>query len=268
MTPARKPAGTTKKTAGKKTAVKKTGGKPAIGRTAAKKSTAKKTSPRPAAAAPSPALASTADRHRKALAVLVALRQEFPDTRCSLDHGDGWQLLVATILSAQCTDARVNQVTPDLFRRFPTPADFATAPLEEIEEAIRSTGFYRNKAKSLQGAARALLEHHGGRLPTDIDELVKVPGCGRKTANVVLGEVYGNPAGVVVDTHVGRLARKLGLTDQDDPVRAERQLNECVPQADWRDFGHLLIDHGRRTCTARAPKCDDCVLYRWCVVRA
>lgn len=224
----------------------------------------------PAARKPKPAeaLAPLADRRRKARAVIKALRAEFPDTRCSLEHADGWQLLVATILSAQCTDARVNLVTPGLFELFPTPADFAAAPIEEIEDAVRSTGFYRNKAKSLQGAARALIERYEGRLPEDIDELVTVPGCGRKTANVVLGEVYGKPAGVVVDTHVGRISRKLGLTDQDDPVKAERQLNECVPQPDWRDYGHLIIDHGRRTCTARAPKCDNCNLFRWCVVRA
>ena len=221
-----------------------------------------------AAAPKTVALAPQAERVRKAVAILKVLRAEFPDTRCSLEHVDGWQLLVATILSAQCTDARVNQVTPGLFRQFPTPADFAAAPIEEIEEAIRSTGFYHNKAKSLQGAARALIEKHGGRLPGSIDELVKVPGCGRKTANVVLGEVFGKPAGVVVDTHVGRISRKLGLTDQDDPVKAERQLNECVPEADWRDYGHLIIDHGRKTCTARSPKCDDCGLFRWCVARA
>jgi endonuclease-3 len=213
-------------------------------------------------------LAPLRSRQAKAKAVIAALRTEFPDTRCSLDHGDGWQLLVATILSAQCTDARVNQVTPGLFRLFPTPADFAAAPIGEIEEAIRSTGFFCNKAKSLQGAARHLLEHHAGKLPTDIDALVQVPGCGRKTANVVLGEVYGTPAGVVVDTHVGRIARKLGLTDQDDPVKVERQLNECVPAGDWRDFGHLVIDHGRKTCQARSPKCDDCGLYRWCIARS
>jgi endonuclease III len=234
--------------------------KPAAGATAAKKS--------PATAPQAAGLAPLRERQAKARAVIAALRTEFPDTQCSLEHGDGWQLLVATILSAQCTDARVNLVTPGLFRQFPTPADFATAPIEEIEEAVRSTGFYRNKAKSLQGAARHLLEHHGGRLPEDIDELVKVPGCGRKTANVVLGEVYGTPAGVVVDTHVGRISRKLGLTDQEDPVKVERQLNECVPQADWRDFGHLVIDHGRKTCQARSPKCDDCGLYRWCVARS
>jgi endonuclease-3 len=241
-----------------------TGKKPTVKKASPKKPTP----PSPARPAGEHALAPLAARRRKARDILKALRTEFPDSCCSLEHGDGWQLLVATILSAQCTDARVNQVTPGLFEQFPTPADFAAAPLTEIEDAIRSTGFFHNKAKSLQGAARALLENHGGRLPDTIEQLVQVPGCGRKTANVVLGEVYGKPAGVVVDTHVGRLSRKLGLTDQDDPVKAERQLNECVPQADWRDYGHLIIDHGRRTCTARGPRCDDCVLFRWCVVRA
>jgi len=207
-------------------------------------------------------------RRKKARAVLDALRREFPDTRCSLDHGDAWQLLVATILSAQCTDERVNKVTPDLFRRFPSVEDFAAAPREEIEEAIRSTGFYKNKAKSIQGAALAILERHGGRVPGTMAELVKVPGAGRKTANVVLGEIWNRPDGVVVDTHVGRISQKLGLTDQKDPVKIERDLGELLPQEDWRDFGHLLIDHGRKTCKARAPKCDECPVYKWCETRA
>ena len=207
-------------------------------------------------------------RKQRADNVIAALRKEFPDTQCSLEHGDAWQLLVATILSAQCTDVRVNKVTPGLFEQFPTPQDFAEAPLAEIEEAVRSTGFYRNKAKSLQNAARALDAQHGGEVPNDMSKMVKLPGVGRKTANVALGEVYNNPDGVVVDTHVGRIARKLGLTDQTDPVKVERQLNECVPRHNWRDFGHLLIDHGRKTCKARAPQCDACALYRWCEVRA
>ena len=207
-------------------------------------------------------------RRKNAREVIAVLREEFPDTQCSLLHQDAWQLLVATILSAQCTDARVNMVTPGLFEQFPTPQHFADAPIEEIEEAIRSTGFYRNKAKSLQGAARALIERHGGEVPNDMALLVKVPGAGRKTANVVLGEVFNNPDGVVVDTHVGRISEKLGFTDTGDPIKAERQLNEVIPREDWRDYGHLIIDHGRKTCKARAPKCDDCRLYRWCVVRA
>jgi endonuclease-3 len=207
-------------------------------------------------------------RRKKANETIAALRGEFPDTECSLSHGDAWQLLVATILSAQCTDVRVNLVTPGLFAQFPAMDDFAAADLAEIEEAIHSTGFYRNKAKSLKGAARTLLEQHGGEVPNDMKLLVKVPGAGRKTANVVLGEIYNNPDGVVVDTHVGRISQKLGLTDTPDPVKAERQLNEVIPREDWRDYGHLIIDHGRKTCTARAPKCDDCRLYKWCETRA
>jgi endonuclease-3 len=207
-------------------------------------------------------------RRKRARNVIAALREEFPDTQCSLVHQDAWQLLVATILSAQCTDARVNLVTPGLFEQFPTPADFAAAPIEEIEEAVRSTGFYRNKARSLQGAARTIIEKHGGQVPDQMKHLVKVPGVGRKTANVVLGEIWNRPEGVVVDTHVGRISRKLGLTDQTDPVKAEKQLSEVMPQADYRDFGHLLIDHGRKTCKARAPRCDQCGIYRYCEVRA
>lgn len=207
-------------------------------------------------------------RRKRVKQVLEILREEFPDTKCSLEHQDAWQLLVATILSAQCTDERVNKVTPGLFRQFPTPADFAAAPIEEIEEAIHSTGFYRNKAKSVQGAARAILEKHDGEMPDDMKRLVKLPGVGRKTANVVLGEVYNRPDGVVVDTHVGRISKKLGLTDQTDPVKAEKQLSELMPQSEYRDFGHLLIDHGRKTCKARAPRCDECRLYRLCETRA
>ena len=207
-------------------------------------------------------------RRKRTKEILAILREEFPNTECSLIHRDAWQLLVATILSAQCTDDRVNQVTPGLFEQFPTPADFADAPIQEIEEAVHSTGFYRNKAKSLQGAARALIEQHGGRMPDDMKRLVKLPGVGRKTANVVLGEVFNRPEGVVVDTHVGRLSKKLGLTDQTDPVKVEKQLVELMPQSEYRDFGHLLIDHGRKTCRARAPKCDECKLYRLCEVRA
>ena len=207
-------------------------------------------------------------RKSRAKSIVAALRNAFPETRCSLEHGDPWQLLVATILSAQCTDARVNQVTPDLFRNFPSVRDFADAPIAAIEEAIHSTGFYRNKAKSLQGAARAILEHHDGQVPDTLAALVKLPGVGRKTANVVLGEIWNRPDGVVVDTHVSRIALKLGLTDTKDPVKAERQLNEVLPQQDWRDFTHMVIDHGRATCRARTPKCDACPLYRWCETRA
>ncbi len=207
-------------------------------------------------------------RRDRARHVVDVLRREFPDSRCSLEHRDAWQLLVATILSAQCTDARVNQVTPAFFAAFPTVGDVAGAPPEAIEEAIRSTGFYRNKAKSIQGAARAILERHGGEVPGALEDLVRLPGVGRKTANVVLGEIWNRPAGVVVDTHVSRIARKLGLTDTADPVKAEQQLGQVLPPADWRDFTHLIIDHGRRTCRARAPRCDACPIYRWCETRA
>lgn len=213
-------------------------------------------------------LKTLATRRKRTKAVIAALREEFPNTECSLVHNDAWQLLVATVLSAQCTDARVNLVTPPLFEQFPTPQHFADADIEEIEEAVRSTGFYRNKAKSLQGAARRILENHGGEVPDNMKDLVKVPGVGRKTANVVLGEIWNKPEGVVVDTHVGRIGRKLGLTDEKDPVKAEKQLSQLMPQSEYADFGHLIIDHGRKTCKARAPKCDDCNLYRWCETRA
>ncbi len=208
-----------------------------------------------------------ATRKRRAKIVVRLLRKEFPDAACSLDHRDAFQLLVATILSAQCTDARVNLVTPGLFRQFPSPRDFAEAPLAEIEEAIRSTGFFHNKAKALQGCARALIERHGGEVPRTMDELRVLPGVGRKTANVVLGDAFGSPDGVVVDTHVGRIARKLGLTGEQDPEKVERDLSGCVPRTDWVAVGHLLIEHGRRTCRARAPRCDGCPLYAECEAR-
>jgi len=175
---------------------------------------------------------------------------------------------VATILSAQCTDARVNMVTPPMFRQFPTPLDFAEAPLPEIEEAIRSTGFFKNKAKAIKGASQAIVAEHGGQVPRTMDEMIRLPGVGRKTANVVLGNAFGKPDGVVVDTHVSRISRKLGLTDQKNASKIEQQLNEIVPRQDWVDFAHLFIDHGRKTCKARTPQCDACSLYRHCEVRA
>jgi len=206
-------------------------------------------------------------RRLRARKIIARLREVFPDSGCSLLHQDPWQLLVATILSAQCTDARVNQVTPDLFAAYPTVRDFATAPLDAIEDAIRSTGFFRNKARNLQGAAQAIMTEHGGQVPDTIDALVRLPGVGRKTANVVLGEIWRRPDGVVVDTHVSRIALKLGLSDTPEPVAAERQLNEVIPVTDWRDFTHLIIDHGRRTCRARRPLCDQCPIYQWCETR-
>lgn len=217
--------------------------------------------------ATTPRVLDLAARKRRAKNVVRVLKKEFPDATCSLDHQDPFQLLVATILSAQCTDARVNLVTPGLFRQFPSPRVFAAAPLAEIEEAIRSTGFFHNKAKALQGCARALIDRHGGQVPRTMDELRVLPGVGRKTANVVLGDAFGAPDGVVVDTHVGRIARKLGLSGEQDPEKVERDLSACVSRADWVAVGHLLIEHGRRTCRARAPRCDGCALYAECETR-
>ena len=196
--------------------------------------------------------------------VLGRLRREHPDARCALDHSNPLELLVATILSAQCTDVRVNQVTPELFRRYPSAADYADAPLAELERAIQPTGFFRNKAKSLQGLGRALVERHRGRVPETIDELVELPGVGRKTANVVLGNAFGKNEGVVVDTHVRRLANRLGLTRESDPVKIERDLIALVPRAAWTEWAHLLIFHGRRVCKAPTPRCGECVLAELC----
>ena len=211
-----------------------------------------------------------AARKRRARHVVRILAETYPDSRCSLDHDGPFQLLIATILSAQCTDARVNMVTPDLFAAYPSPAAFADAPLEDIEEAIRTTGFFRQKAKSIRSCCIDLVEKHGGELPTSMDELTALAGVGRKTANVVLGVALGEPDGVVVDTHVGRISTKLGLSDHGpkEAVKIERDLNACVPRKDWVSLGHRLIDHGRAVCKARKPDCDACVLYRHCETRA
>lgn len=171
---------------------------------------------------------------------------------------------MATVLSAQCTDQRVNMVTPTLFARFPGAAALAAAPVGDVETIIKSTGFFRNKAKSITGLARAVIERHGGTLPDTMESLVALPGIGRKTANVVLGNAFGKNEGVVVDTHVGRLARRLGLTRQADPVKVERALMALFPRASWTMLAHLLIWHGRRTCNARKPKCGECVLSDLC----
>jgi endonuclease-3 len=196
--------------------------------------------------------------------VLERLRREHPDARCALDHSNPLELLVATILSAQCTDVRVNQVTPELFRRYDSAAAYADAPLPELERAIQPTGFFRNKAKSLQGLGRALVERHRGRVPETLEELVELPGVGRKTANVVLGNAFGRNEGVVVDTHVRRLANRLGLTRESDPVKIERDLIALVPRAAWTEWSHLLIFHGRRVCKAPTPRCGECVLADLC----
>ncbi len=196
--------------------------------------------------------------------ILGRLETEYPDAHCALDHRSPLELLVATILSAQCTDKRVNMVTPALFARYPTAADYADADMAELEELIRSTGFFRNKAKSLRGLGQALVEEHGGEVPSDMAALVKLPGTGRKTANVVLGNAFGIDEGVVVDTHVGRISRLLGLTEEKDAVKVERELMELVPRTHWTVWSHLLIYHGRAVCVARRPQCAQCVLADLC----
>jgi endonuclease III len=205
-----------------------------------------------------------AERERRASEILGRLATEYPDARCALGHGDPLELLVATILSAQCTDARVNQVTPALFRRCPTAADYAAIPAPELEELIRPTGFFRNKARALRGLGRSLVERHDGRVPESMAELVALPGVGRKTANVVLGDAFGRNEGIVVDTHVARLARRLGLTRASDPVKIERELQPLFPRETWTLLAHLLIFHGRQVCKAPRPRCADCVLADLC----
>jgi len=194
---------------------------------------------------------------------VAALAKLYPRARCSLDYANPLQLLIATILSAQCTDARVNMVTPALFARYRDAKAFAEADPAELEQMIQSTGFYRNKAKAIQGACRALVERHGGKVPGTMEELHALPGVGRKTANVVLGNAFGVP-GMVVDTHVHRLSRRLGLTRQNTPEKIERDLMEIVPPEEWVALGHRMIEHGRRVCTARKPRCEACALASFC----
>jgi endonuclease-3 len=197
-------------------------------------------------------------------AIYERLHAAYPDAHCALDHTSALELLVATILSAQCTDKRVNLVTPALFRRYPEAAAYAAAPLGELEEMVKTTGFFRNKAKSLQGLGRALVERHAGEVPRTMDELRVLPGVGRKTANVVLGNAFAINDGVVVDTHVGRLSRRLGLTFEDDPEKVERDLMALLPRESWTLWSHLLIEHGRGVCLARKPACGSCVLAALC----
>ena len=199
-----------------------------------------------------------------ALEILARLKREYPDAHCELDFETPLQLLVATILSAQCTDKRVNMVTPELFRAYPGASELASAKPAELEDMIRSTGFFRNKTKSLLGMSAAIVERHAGEVPQTMDELVKLPGVGRKTANVVLGNAFATNVGVVVDTHVGRLAVRLGLTSDTDPVKVEQTLMKLFPRDDWALLSHLLIFHGRRVCIARTPRCAECVLGDIC----
>jgi endonuclease-3 len=196
--------------------------------------------------------------------VLRRLRAAYPEARTALDFGTPWELLVATVLSAQCTDARVNQVTPALFERYPGPEAFAAADQEELARAIFPTGYHNQKARSLRGAGQAVLERFDGKVPRRLDQLVTIPGVGRKTAAVVLGNAYGRHQGIAVDTHVGRLVRRLGFTQENDPVKVERVLMELVPRRTWTLFTHLFIAHGRAVCTARAPRCPECVLLSLC----
>jgi len=197
-------------------------------------------------------------------AILAALRKQYPDVVCALNHRNAWELTVATILSAQCTDVRVNLVTPALFKAFPTPKAMAAASLPELEELVKTTGFFRNKAKSIKGAATVVVEEFGGKVPQTMDEILRLPGVARKTANVVLGSWYGIAVGVVVDTHVLRLSRRLELTKNTTPEKVEQDLMKIIPQDRWIAFSHELIHHGRQICIARNPRCAECTLETLC----
>jgi endonuclease-3 len=209
-----------------------------------------------------------AEDGKRVRAVLRVLHKQYPDAECALRFDNPLQLLVATILSAQCTDQRVNMVTPGLFEKWGTAEDLAEVPSPLLEEEIRSTGFFRNKARNIQGAARAILERHGGEVPRSMEELVALPGVARKTANVVLGTAFGVAEGIVVDTHVGRVAGRLGLAGGGNPVAIERELMEIVPRRDWIWFAHALIRHGRGVCRSRNPDCRGCALRRHCPSRS
>ena len=203
------------------------------------------------------------EKRARAAQVFGVLRASYPEVRCTLDHRTPFQLLIMTILAAQCTDARVNVVAKDLFRKYPGPEDFLKAPRKEVEDAIRSTGFFRNKAKNILGACALIVEEHGGKVPGTMEELLGLPGVGRKTANVVLGECFGG-AGVVVDTHCGRLARRLGFTRETDPVKVERALMKVWAKEAWTLFSHLMVFHGRAVCMARGPRCSACPVAGLC----
>jgi len=205
-----------------------------------------------------------ADKKRRTRSIIARLKREFPEAKTALDHTSPLELLVATILSAQSTDARVNMVTPALFAKYKSAAEYAAADPQVFQSEIHSTGFFRNKTKSILGMAQAVVKRHGGQVPDTMDALVELPGVGRKTANVVLGNAFGKNEGVVVDTHVARVSGLLKLTKQTDPVKIERDLMELVPRKDWTIFSHLLILHGRKTCIARRPKCESCRINDLC----
>lgn len=206
----------------------------------------------------------TGEKAERALKIARVLERHYGEAECALIHANPFQLTVATILSAQCTDERVNAVTPKLFKKFPTPEKLAKATQAEVEEIIHSLGFFRAKATNLRGMAAALVENHGGELPKTLEELIALPGVGRKTANVVLGTAFGIPSGVVVDTHVRRIANLLGLTSNSSPEKIECDLQKLLPPEEWINFSHRLIHHGRRICIARRPKCLDCPLLTLC----
>ncbi|MGI8468110.1 MAG: endonuclease III [Pyrinomonadaceae bacterium] len=205
-----------------------------------------------------------ADKRKRAAKIIKRLKKEYPDAHCALNHTNAFELLVATILSAQCTDGRVNIVTVELFRKYRAPHDYLNVTQEELEKDIHSTGFFRNKAKSIRGASEKIIENFGGEIPQTMNELLTLNGVARKTANVVLGNAFGIASGVVVDTHVSRLSQRLGLTEKSVPEKIEKDLNELVPKKDWIMFPHLLIFHGRKICQARKPKCAECVLENIC----
>ena len=207
---------------------------------------------------------SLADKKNRARKIIRLLRKHYPEARCSLDFETTHQLMVATILSAQCTDERVNMVTPELFRKYPDVKSFAEADLAQLEKDVYTTGFYSNKARAIKNSARQLMAEHGGNIPQTLDELVKLPGVGRKTGSVILGVGFGLAEGVVVDTHVGRISRLLGLSREKTPEKVERDLMKVIPRKDWIDYSHLLIFHGRSICIARRPDCDACFLRRLC----
>jgi endonuclease-3 len=196
--------------------------------------------------------------------IIRSLKRAYPDAKCSLNHSNAFELLIATILSAQCTDARVNIVTQDLFRKYRKPEDYLKVSEKELQRDIRTTGFFRNKTKSIQGTAKVLTEQYSGKVPDTIEELLELPGVARKTANVVLGNAFGISSGVVVDTHVTRLSRRLGLTQQKTAEKIETDLIALVPKKDWVIFSHLLIAHGRAICKARNPLCDQCIIEKYC----
>jgi len=202
--------------------------------------------------------------HARVGQILRALKKTYPQATCALNHANPFELLIATILSAQCTDERVNIVTANLFRKYRKPEDYLAVSREELERDINSVTFFRNKAKSIQEASRLLIEKHNGQIPQTLEELVELPGVGRKTANVVLGTAFGIPTGVVVDTHVSRLSQRLGLTENTQPEKIEADLIELLPKKEWIDFSHRLIWHGRRVCQARKPMCENCSLEKFC----